>query len=206
MISDGIMPSNEGRGYVLRRIIRRAARHGRLLGIEGSFLSDLSSTVIEGSKDGYPELEEKKDFIFNVLTQEESKFNKTIDQGLNILNDLEETMVKEGKTCLGGADAFKLYDTYGFPLDLTMEILEEKGLTVDEEGFKAAMQEQKEKARAARKVTNYMGADVTVYESIDPSVTTAFVGYDRLSHESGITVLTTETELVDARHSPASGF
>ena len=111
MISDGIMPSNEGRGYVLRRIIRRAARHGRLLGIEGSFLSDLSSTVIEGSKDGYPELEEKKDFIFNVLTQEESKFNKTIDQGLNILNDLEETMVKEGKTCLGGADAFKLYDT-----------------------------------------------------------------------------------------------
>ncbi|GFI68860.1 alanine--tRNA ligase [Lachnospiraceae bacterium] len=198
MISDGIMPSNEGRGYVLRRIIRRAARHGRLLGIEGSFLSDLSSTVIEGSKDGYPELEEKKDFIFNVLTQEESKFNKTIDQGLNILNDLEETMVKEGKTCLGGADAFKLYDTYGFPLDLTMEILEEKGLTVDEEGFKAAMQEQKEKARAARKVTNYMGADVTVYESIDPSVTTAFVGYDRLSHESGITVLTTETELVDA--------
>ena len=198
MISDGIMPSNEGRGYVLRRIIRRAARHGRLLGIEGSFLSDLSSTVIGGSKDGYPELEEKKDFIFNVLTQEESKFNKTIDQGLNILNDLEETMVKEGKTCLGGADAFKLYDTYGFPLDLTMEILEEKGLTVDEEGFKAAMQEQKEKARAARKVTNYMGADVTVYESIDPSVTTAFVGYDRLSHESEITVLTTETELVDA--------
>lgn len=198
MISDGIMPSNEGRGYVLRRIIRRAARHGRLLGIEGSFLSDLSSTVIEGSKDGYPELEEKKDFIFNVLTQEESKFNRTIDQGLSILNELEDTMVKEGRTCLGGGDAFKLYDTYGFPLDLTMEILGEKGFTVDEEGFKAAMQEQKEKARAARKVTNYMGADVTVYESIDPSVTTAFVGYDRLSHESVITVLTTETELVDA--------
>lgn len=102
MISDGIMPSNEGRGYVLRRIIRRAARHGRLLGIEGSFLSDLSSTVIEGSKDGYPELEEKKDFIFNVLTQEESKFNRTIDQGLSILNELEDTMVKEGRTCLGG--------------------------------------------------------------------------------------------------------
>ncbi|MDE6204087.1 MAG: alanine--tRNA ligase, partial [Lachnospiraceae bacterium] len=198
MISDGIMPSNEGRGYVLRRIIRRAARHGRLLGIEGSFLSDLSSTVIEGSKDGYPELEEKKDFIFNVLTQEENKFNKTIDQGLSILNDLEEAMVKEGKTCLGGEDAFKLYDTYGFPLDLTMEILEEKGFTVDQEGFGAAMQEQKEKARAARKVTNYMGADVTVYESIDPSITTTFVGYDRLVHESCITVLTTETELVDA--------
>ena len=101
MISDGIMPSNEGRGYVLRRIIRRAARHGRLLGIEGDFLANLSSTVIEGSKDGYPELEEKKDFILNVLTQEEDKFNKTIDQGLAILTDLEEKMTAEGKTvCL----------------------------------------------------------------------------------------------------------
>lgn len=198
MISDGIMPSNEGRGYVLRRIIRRAARHGRLLGIEGTFLADLSNTVIEGSKDGYPELEEKKDFIFNVLTQEENKFNKTIDQGLSILNDMEEAMVKEDKRILDGADAFKLYDTYGFPLDLTMEILEEKGFTVDEEGFQKAMKEQKEKARAARKVTNYMGADVTVYESIDPSITSTFVGYDRLVHDSKITVLTTETELVEA--------
>ncbi len=198
MISDGIMPSNEGRGYVLRRIIRRAARHGRLLGIEGTFLADLSNTVIEGCKDGYPELEEKKDFIFNVLTQEENKFNKTIDQGLSILNDMEEAMVKEDKRILDGADAFKLYDTYGFPLDLTMEILEEKGFTVDEEGFQKAMKEQKEKARAARKVTNYMGADVTVYESIDPSITSTFVGYDRLVHDSKITVLTTETELVEA--------
>ena len=198
MISDGIMPSNEGRGYVLRRIIRRAARHGRLLRIEGTFLADLSNTVIEGSKDGYPELEEKKDFIFNVLTQEENKFNKTIDQGLSILNDMEEAMVKEDKRILDGADAFKLYDTYGFPLDLTMEILEEKGFTVDEEGFQKAMKEQKEKARAARKVTNYMGADVTVYESIDPSITSTFVGYDRLVHDSKITVLTTETELVEA--------
>lgn len=198
MISDGIMPSNEGRGYVLRRIIRRAARHGRLLGIEGTFLAELGKTVIEGSRDGYPELEEKKEFIFNVLTQEENKFNKTIDQGLSILGDMEEEMVKSGEGCLNGRDAFKLYDTYGFPLDLTKEILEEKGFTVEEESFHAAMKEQKEKARAARKVTNYMGADVTVYESIDPSVTTVFVGYDRLVHESKITVLTSETELVDA--------
>ncbi|NBJ91554.1 alanine--tRNA ligase [Parablautia muri] len=198
MISDGIMPSNEGRGYVLRRIIRRAARHGRLLGIEGTFLAELSNTVIEGSKDGYPELEEKKDFIFNVLTQEENKFNKTIDQGLSILSDMETAVVKEGKTSLDGAEAFKLYDTYGFPLDLTKEILEEKGFTVEEEGFLKAMQEQKQKARAARKTTNYMGADVTVYESIDPAITTEFVGYDRLSHDSKITVLTTETELVEA--------
>ncbi|MDE5909174.1 MAG: alanine--tRNA ligase [Lachnospiraceae bacterium] len=198
MISDGIMPSNEGRGYVLRRIIRRAARHGRLLGIEGTFLADLSNTVIMGSKDGYPELEEKKDFIFNVLTQEEDKFNKTIDQGLNILSDMEEKMIKNNSTCLEGSEAFKLYDTYGFPLDLTKEILEEKGFTVDEEGFTAAMQKQKIKARNARKTTNYMGADVTVYESIDPAITTVFVGYDKLSHDSKITVLTTESEIVEA--------
>ena len=198
MISDGIMPSNEGRGYVLRRIIRRAARHGRLLGIEGKFLANLSRTVIEGSRDGYPELEEKKEFIFNVLTQEEDKFNKTIDQGLSILVDMEAAMSAENKKELSGADAFKLYDTYGFPLDLTKEILEEKGFTVDETGFAAAMKEQKDKARAARKVTNYMGADVTVYESIDPAITSKFVGYDRLEHSSEITVLTTEMELAEA--------
>ncbi|MDE6602214.1 MAG: alanine--tRNA ligase [Lachnospiraceae bacterium] len=197
MISDGIMPSNEGRGYVLRRIIRRAARQGRKLGIQDMFLADLAGTVIEGSKDGYPELEEKKEFIFNVLKQEESKFNKTIDQGLSILNEMAEAVEKDGEKQLGGADAFKLYDTFGFPLDLTREILEEKGFTVDEEGFTACMQEQKEKARAARKVTNYMGADVTVYESIDPAVTTEFVGYDKLTCDSKITVLTTETELVE---------
>ena len=198
MISDGIMPSNEGRGYVLRRIIRRAARHGRLLGIKGDFLANLSHTVIEGSKDGYPELEEKKDFIFNVLTQEESKFNKTIDQGLSILSDMEDTMMKEAKTQLSGEDAFRLYDTYGFPLDLTKEILEEKNLTIDEDGFQAAMKEQKEKARAARKVTNYMGADVTVYESLDPAISSEFVGYDKLVWESEVTAMTTEEAVVDA--------
>ena len=172
MISDGIMPTNEGRGYVLRRIIRRAARHGRLLGVKDMFLAELSTTVIEGSKDGYPELEEKKDFILNVLTQEEDKFNKTIDQGLSILAEMEESMIQAGKTELVGTDAFKLYDTYGFPIDLTREILEEKGFSVDEEGFQVSMEEQKVKARNARKVTNYMGADVTVYESIDPSIMT----------------------------------
>lgn len=197
MISDGIMPSNEGRGYVLRRIIRRAARQGRKLGIKDMFLADLAGTVIEGSKDGYPELEEKKDFIFNVLKQEESKFNKTIDQGLSILNEMTEAVQKNGGRQIDGADAFKLYDTFGFPLDLTREILEEKGFTVDEDGFAACMQEQKDKARKARKVTNYMGADVTVYESIDPAITTEFVGYDNLTYDSKITVLTTETELAE---------
>lgn len=198
MISDGIMPSNEGRGYVLRRLIRRAARHGRILGIDGKFLAKLSETVIEGSKDGYPELDEKKDMIFKVLTEEENKFNKTIDQGLSILSELEEEMKKNGTLVLAGEDAFKLYDTYGFPIDLTREILEEKGMTIDEDGFSAAMQKQKETARSRRAKSNYMGADVTVYEAIDPAVTSEFVGYDRLEEQSEITVLTTDTELVQA--------
>ena len=198
MISDGIMPTNEGRGYVLRRLIRRAARHGRLLGIDGKFLSRLSETVIEGSKDGYPELEERREFIFKVLSQEEDKFNKTIDQGLSILADLEKKMQETGEKTLSGADAFRLYDTYGFPLDLTKEILEEKDYGVDEEGFRACMEEQRVKAREAREVTNYMGADATVYDEIDPSVTTEFVGYDHLEYSSEVTVLTTENEIVEA--------
>lgn len=198
MISDGIMPSNEGRGYVLRRLLRRAARHGRKLGIEGQFMAGLAATVIELSKDGYPELEDNKAMIFKVLEQEEDKFNKTIDQGLSILNDRIADMQDKGEKTLAGADAFKLYDTYGFPLDLTREILEEKGYGVDEDGFAAAMKEQKDKARKARKTTNYMGADVTVYQSIDPAITTEFVGYNNLTAESKITVLTTEDEIVEA--------
>ena len=198
MISDGIMPTNEGRGYVLRRLIRRAARHGRLLGIEGKFLAKLSETVIEGSKDGYPELEEKRDFIVKVLSQEEDKFNKTIDQGLSILAQMEEDMKAAGTQTLSGADAFKLYDTYGFPLDLTKEILEEKGYGIDEDGFKACMEEQRTKARTAREVTNYMGADATVYDEIDAAVTSEFVGYDHLTDQSKVTVLTTDTDIVEA--------
>ncbi len=198
MISDGIMPSNEGRGYVLRRLIRRAARHGRLLGIQGKFLAELSRTVIDECKDGYPELEEKKEFILTVLTQEENKFDRTIDQGLSILAQMEEEMAQNGVKELSGENAFKLYDTYGFPMDLTEEILGEKGFTIDQAGFALCMEKQKTKARKARKTTNYMGADVTVYESIDPAITTAFVGYDRLQHNSKVTVLTTETELVEA--------
>ena len=198
MISDGIMPSNEGRGYVLRRLLRRAARHGRILGIDGLFLSELAKVVIATSKDGYPELEEKKEMILKVISEEENKFNKTIDQGLTILEDLEAAMKEEGKTTLDGADAFKLYDTYGFPLDLTKEILEEKGFDVDEEGFKENMEAQRQAARKARKTTNYMGADVTVYQSIDPAVTSKFVGYDKLVSDSKILVLTTEDEIVEA--------
>jgi alanyl-tRNA synthetase len=198
LISDGVMPSNEGRGYVLRRLIRRAARHGRKLGIDGEFLAELSKTVIRESKDGYPELEEKREFILKVLNKEEEQFNKTIDKGLSILNEMQQQMKEAGNTELTGEDAFKLYDTYGFPLDLTMEILEEQGYSVDETGFARAMEKQKKKAHDARKETNYMGAEETVYQQIDPSVTTKFVGYDHLVHESCITVLATESELTDA--------
>ena len=198
MISDGILPSNSGRGYVLRRLLRRACRHGRLLGIEGEFLVQLAQTVIDGSKDGYPELEEKKDFIFKVITKEEEQFNRTIDQGLSILEGLEEKMEKEHTKVLSGTEAFRLYDTYGFPVDLTREILEEKGMKIDEEGFEKAMEEQRETAKGTFGETNYMGADVTIYESIDPSVTSTFVGYEHLSWESDIIVLTTDDAIVDA--------
>ena len=198
MISDGIMPSNEGRGYVLRRIIRRAARHGRILGIEGEYLAELSKTVIEGSRDGYPALEENRDFIYNVIIQEERKFNQTIDQGLVILSGLIDDMAKSGGKVLDGADAFKLYDTYGFPIDLTREILEEQGYTIDDEGFGALMQKQRETARSRRKTSNYMGADATVYDEIDASVTSDFVGYDHMDYESEIVVLTNESEITGA--------
>lgn len=196
MTSDGILPSNEGRGYVLRRLLRRAARHGRLLGIQGCFLAELSKTVIEVSKDAYPELLEKQEHIFATLNAEEENFNKTIDQGLSILNGFIDDIKKNGKTELSGEDAFKLYDTYGFPLDLTKEILEEAEISVDEDGFNACMQEQRERARKARKVTNYMGADATVYEQIPAELTTDFVGYDKLSYESEIIAMTTEDEVV----------
>ncbi len=198
MISDGIMPTNEGRGYVLRRLIRGAARHGRLLGIDGAFLSKLSETVIETSKDGYPELGEKSEFIFKVLAQEEENFDRTIDQGLSILTDLEKKMTESGSTVLDGQDAFTLYDTYGFPLDLTKEILEEKGYTVDQARFDACMKEQRERARAARKTTNYMGADATVYDDLPVELTSEFDGYDHLCDTSRITAIAGEEEVTEA--------
>lgn len=197
MVSDGITPSNEGRGYVLRRLLRRAARHGRLLGIKGEFLAELSKTVIAESHVGYPELADRQDYILKLITVEEQNFNKTIDQGLTILNDRMEELEKSGSKVLSGENTFKLYDTYGFPMDLTIEILEEKGFSVDEEGFHAAMENQRQTARDARETTNYMGADVNIYQSIDASVESAFVGYDRLVHESTVTVLTTKDAIVE---------
>ena len=198
MISDGILPSNSGRGYVLRRLLRRASRHGRLLGIDREFLVELAGTVIEGSKDGYPELEEKKDFIFKVITKEEEQFNRTIDQGLTILAGIEDEMEKKGEKVLSGKEAFRLYDTYGFPVDLTIEILEEKGLSIDEEGFKKAVEEQKAKAKGTFGEHSYSGREATVYDEIDSAVTGTFVGYEKTSAKSEVTVLTTETEIVEA--------
>ncbi len=205
MVSDGITPSNEGRGYVLRRLLRRAARHGRLLGIQREFLAELSKTVIRESHTGYPELAEREEYILKLISVEEQNFNKTIDQGLSILNDMMAEMEKSGEKRLSGEDTFKLYDTYGFPMDLTVEILGEKGFTVDRDGFERAMDNQRETARAARETTNYMGADVTVYQSIDASVESKFVGYDRLSHESVITVMTTEDAITDELRAGQSG-
>ena len=196
MVSDGITPSNEGRGYILRRLLRRAARHGRLLGIRGDFLAELSKTVIAESLMGYPELADRQDYILKMITVEEQNFNKTIDQGLTVLSDMMENLSEDNRV-LSGEDTFKLYDTYGFPIDLTIEILEEKGFSVDEEGFRKAMEHQRETARAARETTNYMGTDVTIYQSIDPSIESKFVGYDRLCHNSKITVLTTNDAIVD---------
>lgn len=200
MISDGIMPSNEGRGYVLRRLIRRAARHGRMLGIKGEFMAHMADVVIRESKDGYPELEEKREFIRRVLTEEERKFDATIDQGLGMLAEYEDELKAKGETVLSGEDAFRLYDTYGFPADLTAEILEEKGMTYDKKGFDEAMEAQRAKARGARKTTNYMGKDATVYDDIDNEITSEFVGYDKLESDAKVLVLTTEVDPANGQY------
>ncbi|MBD9070143.1 MAG: alanine--tRNA ligase, partial [Ruminococcaceae bacterium] len=192
MIGDGVMPSNEGRGYVLRRLLRRAARHGRLLGIDGTFLYKVCETVIKENATAYPNLVEKHDLIVKVIKAEEESFNKTIDTGLAILKDYIDETKAVGEKVLSGDKAFKLYDTYGFPLDLTKEILEEEGIEVDEDRFTECMNIQKETARKARKTTTYMGADATVYEQLPVDMTSEFVGYDKLTYKSTISAITTE--------------
>lgn len=198
MASDGVLPSNEGRGYVMRRLLRRAVRHGKLLGIEGLFLKDLVKTVVDCSKCEYGELEEKYDYIVKLLTNEEKNFNDTIDRGLVMLNGYIDELAASGEKVLDGKKCFFLSDTYGFPIDLTREILGEKGLECDEEGFKEALEVQKETARAARGGSKYMGADETVFHKIDREYTTEFVGYEKLEAESVIDFITTEEELIGA--------
>ena len=168
------------------------------MGIDREFLVELAETVIEGSKDGYPELEEKKDFIFKVIVKEEEQFNKTIDQGLSMLAEAIEDMEKKGEKVMSGEEAFRLYDTYGFPVDLTTEILEEKGFSIDESGFQKAVEEQKAKAKGTFGEHNYSGREATVYDESAPAVTSSFVGYEKLVCESEVTVLTTEKEIVEA--------
>ena len=199
MVSDGIMPENSGRGYVLRRLLRRACRHGRLLGIQGAFLTDLATTVIEGSKDGYPELEEKKDFILKNIAKEEEQFNKTIDQGLAILAKMEEEMKAAGSTVLSGDNAFKLYDTFGFPIDLTEEILAEKGLSYDVEGFEAAKKAAKDLSSGTYKGAEKMaGRDRNVYDDLPLDLETKFVGYTESQCGALITAMTTDASAADA--------
>ncbi len=195
MVSDGVIPSNEGRGYVLRRLLRRAARHGRLLGIKGEFLYTVADTVIDESKSAYPELDEKREYIKKVVKIEEEKFSKTIEDGLSILNTYIEETKKNGKTVLAGEDAFKLNDTYGFPIDLTVEICEEQGLTVDREGFDAALKTQKETARKNRKDGSSWDDDSAVNIKAEA---TSFVGYDSLTAESEIVGIVSENAEVDA--------
>ena len=184
MIADGIMPSNEGRGYVLRRILRRAARHGRLLGIEGTFLKELSNRVIAVSGEAYPELVEKKDYIQKIIQVEEDNFNQTLDKGEEIIKEYIEDMVKSGSKVLDGDKVFKLYDTYGFPLELTEEILADHGYTADEEGFKVNMQAQKERARANQKTGDDEGWDSNAFELDVPR--TEFCGYENLKDDGHI--------------------
>ncbi len=197
LASDGVLPSNEGRGYVMRRLLRRAVRHGKLLGINGMFLKDIVKTVVDCNKCEYNELEEKYDYIVKVLTTEEKNFNSTIDRGMKILDDYIEEMNSNGKKVLDGESCFKLSDTYGFPIDLTREILEEKGMSVDEEGYNACMDKQRETARTARGGSKYMGADETVFHKMDKTFSTTFTGYDTLDGESEIKYLATDDELIE---------
>lgn len=178
MTADGVLPSNEGRGYVLRRLLRRAARHGKLLGIEGEFLAELSKSVIACSGEAYPELVEKQDYIYKILSIEENSFYKTIDKGMEILKADMEEMKAAGEKVMSGEKSFRLYDTYGFPVDLTKEILAEEGMEIDEDAFTAEMKAQKERARSARAKSNYMGAAETVYNELPVELETAFAGYD----------------------------
>lgn len=185
MISDGVLPSNEGRGYVLRRLLRRAARHGKLLGLHEPFLYRVSHKVMEVSKDAYPELEEKEESIKKIIHTEEERFQETIDQGLNILQNLIENLKKKVMDEVSGKEAFKLYDTYGFPLDLTKEILQEKEMKVDEEGFHIEMKKQRERARRARKNSDIEGWKEDPFAYLK-DVETEFIGYEQLEGEGEI--------------------
>ena len=195
MVADGVIPSNEGRGYVLRRLLRRAARHGKLLNIQGAFLHEVADTVIDASKQAYPELDEKRDYIKKIIKIEEERFDATIDNGLTILSDYINAMREQNQTELSGEKAFKLYDTYGFPIDLTIEILDEQGLGVDEDGFQAEMQKQKDTARARRKDgSSWEGADTVGFNA---DIQSEFIGYNQLECEATVMALTANGDVAE---------
>ncbi|EHI98363.1 alanyl-tRNA synthetase [Clostridium sp. DL-VIII] len=189
LISDDVMPSNEGRGYVLRRLLRRAARHGKTLGIKDAFLCNLCDIVIRDSKAAYPELEAKKEYIKKVIKIEEDKFRETLDSGMEILNGFVSELKENNEKVLKGADGFKLYDTFGFPMELTKEILEDEGLSLDEDAFHEEMKVQRDRARSARKTSNYMGADVKTLDVIPADIETVFDGYDNDALDAEVKVL-----------------
>ena len=197
MICDGILPSNEGRGYVLRRLLRRAARHGRMLGIDHPFLVDLVETVIQSSESAYPELREHDAYIKKVIGTEEANFARTIDAGMNILNNMIDRLEKAHQKLLSGMDAFKLNDTFGFPLDLTKEIAAEQGLEIDEDGFHAEMKKQKERARAERLKKNISGWSEDLFGALEAEPT-VFTGYDTLTDKGTVVALSDEETLTDA--------
>lgn len=197
MICDGVIPSNEGRGYVLRRLLRRAARHGKLLGIDKPFLYQVCDTVIQESGGAYPALIEKQEYIRKVIQVEEERFDATVDAGLSILNDMIEAAKKDGKTELPAEDAFKLHDTYGFPIDLTIEILEEQGMTTNRDGFDALIQEQKERSREDRKRMGDLGW-ASDDLGLDKSLSTEFCGYDTLETTANVLAIISEGESTDA--------
>ncbi len=197
MTADGVLPSNNGRGYVLRRLLRRAARHGKLLGIDRTFLTDLVQVVIDNSGEAYPELKEKQATIKKIISTEEENFYKTLDKGLEKLNEYMEDLSKENPV-LDGKKVFRLYDTYGFPTDLTEDILAEKGYKADNEGFVKEMEVQRQKARDARETDTYMGAEETVFNRIDPSLSTEFTGYSSLTSDEGkVIALVSEGEIAE---------
>ncbi len=196
MISDGIIPSNEGRGYVLRRLLRRAARHGKLLGVKHTFLYEVVDTVIAENKQAYPELAERADYIKKVVLTEEESFDKTIDQGLAILGDYIADIKKQGKTTLSGDNAFKLYDTFGFPIDLTLEIVQESQMDVDMAGFEARMQQQRERARAARSEAEGAGWDDGVFGQLG-NEPTEFTGYDNFVCDAKVLAIVKDNAFTD---------
>ncbi len=196
MASDGILPSNEGKGYILRRLLRRASRHGRLLGIREPFLKALAQTVIDISKQAYPELAEKNDYVLKVISIEEERFHETLDAGTDYLKGYISELKEKKESVLGGKQAFKLYDTYGFPPELMQEMLAEEGLTMDEAGFKAEMEEQRSKGRAAREENTYMGADETVFNRLPQDMSTEFAGYNQTQCETKILAIIKDNEIV----------